>query len=356
MAKLVPLYRLFNGKDHFYTCNKKEAESAASTDYHFEGKDGMALILDAQETGTVPLFRLYDAQNGDHFYTSNEAERVSAINGGYVYEGITGYLYTSAQGAASPLYRCYNSDSGDHFYTVDKAEAKNSGYTLEDSPGFVLFPDVQLDVQFDTIKYHPRTSAPPKPVLVYSAVVHNQSSVATVHPTVILGKEMQSSFAWGFSESLNFGHSVTASETASIGIPTVGEASVSLAATVQWNVTLSSHQDFSKTETTAINQEVTIDVPPKGYVRAQGTMNWVNDATVPFTMTLRILGHNKTGELSGSQVASFVLSQNPKMTVQEAKNTWAIMKVEGVFSGTYGVVSDISVTDVPPTKDVQLVS
>jgi Repeat of unknown function (DUF5648) len=94
------LYRLYNGTDHFYTADWNEALSAASGGYKYEGVAGVVCLASCTGGLTssggytykyVPLYRLYNKV--DHFYTTNAAEVYSAENGGYAYEGLTGYIY-----------------------------------------------------------------------------------------------------------------------------------------------------------------------------------------------------------------------------------------------------------------------
>jgi hypothetical protein len=81
-ALSVPLYRYWNGRDHFYTTNSREQGS-----YTYEGVTGYC--YPSHVAGTVPLYRYYQPAVVDHFYTRN-----TNYNGhGYVYEGVACYVF-----------------------------------------------------------------------------------------------------------------------------------------------------------------------------------------------------------------------------------------------------------------------
>jgi hypothetical protein len=66
------------GTDHFYTISVNERDGA----YNLYGyiNEGIAChVFPTQASGTTPLFRLLNPQNGDHFYTTSAAERAVAL-------------------------------------------------------------------------------------------------------------------------------------------------------------------------------------------------------------------------------------------------------------------------------------
>ena len=95
----VPFYRYFNGFEHFYTSNANEigtirVGAVAKFEYRFEGIQ--CRVYPVQEEGTVPLYRYWNGK--DHFYTTNAAEigtTTAGQVGKYEYrcEGIAGYVY-----------------------------------------------------------------------------------------------------------------------------------------------------------------------------------------------------------------------------------------------------------------------
>ncbi len=130
-AGTVPFYRYFNGREHFYTTNIHEIGTGTHGKlgklgkqcYTSEGTAGY--IHDTQDSGTIPLYRYFNGHN--HFYTTNSDEIGTTVHGvtgkhGYKSEGIAGYCYPhqlyKADGNKA-LYRAYN---GEHFYTTNLDE------------------------------------------------------------------------------------------------------------------------------------------------------------------------------------------------------------------------------------------
>ena len=72
----VPLYRYFNGIDHFYTRNYGEL-GAGKNGYSFEKVQ--CKIFSYAQVGTVPLYRYWNGR--DHFYTTNAHEIGTNIPG-----------------------------------------------------------------------------------------------------------------------------------------------------------------------------------------------------------------------------------------------------------------------------------
>ncbi len=144
----VPLYRLFNGVDHFYTTDFLEAARAQvpptpvssgiepQGPYHAEGISGFVAVT--QEAGTVPLYRLFNGT--DHFYTTDLAERNRAEGIGYRYERIAGYLRATPANGWVQFNRLYNGT--DHFYTANRWEvgnAEGANYHVEPSALYIRF-------------------------------------------------------------------------------------------------------------------------------------------------------------------------------------------------------------------------
>lgn len=81
---------------------------------------------------TIPMYRLYNSDNGEHFYTASAKERdgLVEINWGK-YEGIGWY----APKSGSNVYRLYNPGLRDHHYTMSWDEVnwltKNYGWKYE---------------------------------------------------------------------------------------------------------------------------------------------------------------------------------------------------------------------------------
>ena len=75
--------------------------------------------MEATETKTINMYRLYNPNSGEHFYTGSTAERVNLVDLGWKYEGI-GWIAPAM--SSSPVYRLYNPNAGDHHYTLSSYE------------------------------------------------------------------------------------------------------------------------------------------------------------------------------------------------------------------------------------------
>lgn len=130
-----PFYRLYNGRDHFYTLSDSERWAVLYPDsgnYTYEGAP--FFMAQWSESGSVPFYRSYNPSLGDHFYTTSWDE---AHVPGYNYEGISSYIYSSQISGTTPLYRSYGISTGDHFYTTSWTEANTPGYIYEKVAGYV---------------------------------------------------------------------------------------------------------------------------------------------------------------------------------------------------------------------------
>src|SRR5687768_5322905 len=91
---------------------------------------GLPLISSAQqEFEYVPLFRHFNGQ--DHFYTSSAHESEEVQKFSYKYESIAAHLYNSKKPNSIDLYRMFSKTARDHFYTANFNEmeaAKRLGY------------------------------------------------------------------------------------------------------------------------------------------------------------------------------------------------------------------------------------
>jgi hypothetical protein len=131
----LPIYRFYNFKQgvHFYTATQEEMASVRnglSSTYAFEGV-GYAEDS-ANPANNTPLYRFYNFRQGVHFYTATEEERDRVINTlgeTYRYEG-EAYKVSASPVGTQPVYRFYNVQKGVHFYTATDAERDNVINTL----------------------------------------------------------------------------------------------------------------------------------------------------------------------------------------------------------------------------------
>ena len=127
-ASRLPLYQLYNGKEHFYTDTSNERDKAEEMGYDFQ--EIACRVYFSQIKDSVPFYRLYNG--ADHLYTTNVAERDQAEKDGYTLEGVTGFVETTQVTHTVPFYRLYN--GVDHYYTssiADKNRKKEEGYKDE---------------------------------------------------------------------------------------------------------------------------------------------------------------------------------------------------------------------------------
>jgi hypothetical protein len=86
------------------------------------------LVVGAQGTRPLPVYRFYNRKVGVHFYTASAAERdhvLGTLSSTYTLEGVGYALDAAAAANDAPLYRFYNLKRGVHFYTASAAERDN---------------------------------------------------------------------------------------------------------------------------------------------------------------------------------------------------------------------------------------
>jgi len=136
-AGAVSFFRYYHGGicDHFYTTNWGEL-GHGKHGWNYEKTEGR--IYKTQVSGTVPLYRWWNGK--DHFYTG---ESRSFRNHGYESEGVAGYCFPRELGSKTiPLYRWYMGGScNNHFYTTSDTEGRRSGYKSEGVVCYVVKDD-----------------------------------------------------------------------------------------------------------------------------------------------------------------------------------------------------------------------
>jgi hypothetical protein len=102
-----PVYRWYNGNDHFYTNDSKERPG----DYTFE-KIAFYEPVHSSDPSFVPFNRWYSASANDHFYTTDPNGEL-APGSGYANEGNIGLVGKATVNPIPPntvpLYRWYRS-------------------------------------------------------------------------------------------------------------------------------------------------------------------------------------------------------------------------------------------------------
>jgi len=133
--KALPVYRYWNGTDHFYTQNgaaeMKTIKKGEKGQYGFtcEGL-GFHVYTNDMNGEAIPLYRYYNGK--EHFYTTDgdeigvtEAGKTGKFN--YKCEGVVGYVKEADD---QPVYRYFNGT--EHFYTTSEDEI---GTTIEGETG-----------------------------------------------------------------------------------------------------------------------------------------------------------------------------------------------------------------------------
>ena len=123
---LVPFYRYWNGREHFYTSNAAEigTTTPGKTGNFGYVSEGIACKLSSsQGSGLAPFYRYFNGV--DHFYTTAASEigttKAGAVGKyGYKSEGIAGYCSSTQVPSSIPFYRYWNGD--EHFYTTNRDE------------------------------------------------------------------------------------------------------------------------------------------------------------------------------------------------------------------------------------------
>nr|WP_314496632.1 MAC/perforin domain-containing protein [uncultured Chryseobacterium sp.] len=122
----IQIHRYYNNSstDHFYT---KDTGSFSGSGYGYEGVAFLAYNYKAP--GSVPVYRYWNGT--DHYYSTSPG-----APSGYSAEGIEFYAYPSQSNGSRPVYQYYGRKKGDHFYTTSQQNYAN--YTYEGIPFYAL--------------------------------------------------------------------------------------------------------------------------------------------------------------------------------------------------------------------------
>ena len=115
---------------------------------------------DVNQAQGIPMYRLYNPNDGQHLYTKDKGENDSLSSIGWRAEGIGWYAPTTS---STPVYRLYNPNSGDHHYTKEKWEndwlvtlgwrAEGIGWYSDDNKGVPLYRQFNPNVRVGTHNY-----------------------------------------------------------------------------------------------------------------------------------------------------------------------------------------------------------
>ena len=127
----VVVWRLYNPNSglHHYTTNKAEYDYLGSIGWNQEKESFKAAKApnanskdskpNESNKNIVPVYRLYNPNDGNHHWTMSVTERDWLVKLGWNAEGIGWYVDTSA---SVTVWRLYNPNSGEHLYTTNKGE------------------------------------------------------------------------------------------------------------------------------------------------------------------------------------------------------------------------------------------
>ena len=108
---------------HFYTTDEEERVNAIAT-LGYQNQGIACYILNSQDNGSMPLYRLFNQITGAHLYTTDIAEydEARANKHYFIDKGCIGYVYDMQVNGTQPLYRLQHPEIGDNFYTTSSSE------------------------------------------------------------------------------------------------------------------------------------------------------------------------------------------------------------------------------------------
>lgn len=123
----LPIYRFHNSVTggHFFTINKNEATTVATTMYDQYTYEGNQFYADSGAgSGLTPVYRFFNTVTSGHFFTRSEGEKSHVQNNlpQYRFEGIGFYAEATDTASNEAVYRFYNSNTQGHFFTSSEAE------------------------------------------------------------------------------------------------------------------------------------------------------------------------------------------------------------------------------------------
>lgn len=76
-------------------------------------------------SGKVPVYRVFNPNNGKHHYTTNVEEKNNLVKSGWRDENIQFYGSTNTPGSVYAVYREYNPNNGNHNWTMSYGEHRS---------------------------------------------------------------------------------------------------------------------------------------------------------------------------------------------------------------------------------------
>ncbi|MGD8782060.1 MAG: RICIN domain-containing protein [Ignavibacteria bacterium] len=220
-------------------------------------------------------------------------------------------------------------DSTDEVYLNEWNEGDYQKWKLEVAT--VDWNMIIEDIEYDNVK-EPKDTYP---VEVFTDLEVENSSGATITKSIEKSMTKESTFEWGFTETLAVG--ITTGYEAKV--PLFGGAETELSV----EFTMEAHQTstVSKSETYVMSDS--IEVPPNTTVYVTGYFDWSDDITYPFTSLVLVSGTADTTEgdrkLTTTEIKSILKSQGFNGEVQQERENEVVVSIKGNFSGCFGMSS-----------------
>lgn len=204
------------------------------------------------------------------------------------------------------------------------------------------------DIVYDQVEAPKNT----RPVDLVSVQIFKNPSAATIEETVSKSITKETSFTWGLVETLKVGAKTEFEGNA----PFLGGAKTELSV----ELGLEAHQTWSKTESETYSVERKITVPPYSGVQVHAYIDWVDDFSTPFTLSmwvsapfLRIMDNGQVADsrvypLRANELEWHLRQEGFTGTIIDRSEFYRLLvSVRGKFTGDWGLRSHVKVTNYP---------
>lgn len=203
-----------------------------------------------------------------------------------------------------------------------------------------IYPSCTWDIKVTGINYKKDAlnGLVGSPDIIWTASVQNDSK-ATIRQHIEKTISRASTFEFSFSESL----SASISAEFEAGVPLIGSSKVSVGLQLGFTAT----QTWTKTETLTYGVNSDVEIPPDTSAYLLATIDWLDNAVVPFTMVLRIKARAIDGKpLDSGQLEGLLRATgfNGKIINNPIPNQ-LIVSIDGALSGSWGINSTLILTE-----------
>lgn len=165
IGPVSPVYRFYSygapesTYTHLWTISEAEKDVVSTyPSWQYEGVAWLAHIT--SESGSTPLYRLYEPNIKRHVYTINATEYVALENTSWNGEGVQYFVYpTNLVAGVIPAYRFYHAENQNHHFTIDEnekdtiIERTDWGYTYEGIAFYVFPTNVNFGARMQVTRY-----------------------------------------------------------------------------------------------------------------------------------------------------------------------------------------------------------